>query len=165
MGWLWDSLGQDHKAQTAMAWSSCTHKNPKGYLLWVAMPAPPTIRAKEEMERHHPERPEWHKYGWEWMVWRGYYIKGCMEGILWSWSWKLQRTNDYWTINTCSSASYLWGVQWNLPLRKWQAARDTNAQLRRKPVWEQKGAVQCVACSHWFRSKGGLTVHTCSPGS
>ena len=36
---------------------------------------------------------------------------------------------------------------------------------RRKPVWEQKGTVQFVACSCWFRSKKGLTVHTCSPGS
>ena len=31
--------------------------------LWVAMSAPPTIRAKEEMERRHQERLEGHIYG------------------------------------------------------------------------------------------------------
>ena len=36
---------------------------------------------------------------------------------------------------------------------------------RRKTVWEQKGAVQYVSCSRWFRSKGELTVYTCSPNS
>ena len=28
-----------------------------------------------------------------------------------------------------------------------------------KPVWEQRGAVQCADCQKWFRSRGGLAVH------
>ena len=32
---------------------------------------------------------------------------------------------------------------------------------RFKPVWKQRGAVQCMACQQWFCSKGGLTVHRC----
>jgi len=35
---------------------------------------------------------------------------------------------------------------------------------RRKPVNEQRGAVQCEVCLKWFRSKGGLAVRRCSPG-
>ena len=27
---------------------------------------------------------------------------------------------------------------------------------------EQEGAVQCVVCKRWFRSRGGLAVHRCS---
>ena len=50
-------------------------------------------------------------------------------------------------------------------LRESDRKRHKCSSERRKPVWEQKGAVQCVACSRWFRSKGGLTVHTCSSGS
>ena len=34
---------------------------------------------------------------------------------------------------------------------------------RQKPVSEQRGALQCPACKKWFRSRGGFTVHTCSP--
>ena len=34
---------------------------------------------------------------------------------------------------------------------------------RRKPISEQHGAIQCTACSRWFRSRGGLAVHTCRP--
>ena len=36
---------------------------------------------------------------------------------------------------------------------------------RRKPVWEQRGAVQCGECLAWFRSRGGLAVHRCRPGT
>ena len=32
---------------------------------------------------------------------------------------------------------------------------------RRKPVSEQRGAVQCQTCRRWFRSKGGMAVHSC----
>ena len=31
---------------------------------------------------------------------------------------------------------------------------------RQKPVYEQAGVVQCEVCSRWFRSFGGLAVHT-----
>ena len=34
---------------------------------------------------------------------------------------------------------------------------------RRKLVWEQKGAVQCLLCQKWFRSKGGITIHRYVP--
>ncbi len=34
---------------------------------------------------------------------------------------------------------------------------------RRKPVREQRGAVQCVTCMKWFLSRGRLAVHTCRP--
>ena len=33
---------------------------------------------------------------------------------------------------------------------------------RRKPVWEQHGAVQCERCHKWFRSRGGMAVHRCN---
>ena len=32
---------------------------------------------------------------------------------------------------------------------------------RSKPVHLQKGAIMCMICNKWFKSKGGLTVHTC----
>ena len=32
---------------------------------------------------------------------------------------------------------------------------------RQKPVSQQRGAVQCGTCHKWFRSKGGLAVHSC----
>ena len=32
---------------------------------------------------------------------------------------------------------------------------------RRKPVSQQKGAVHCVTCCSWFKSRGGLAVHMC----
>ena len=36
---------------------------------------------------------------------------------------------------------------------------------RAKPVEEQTGAVQCVVCQQWFRSKGGHAIHKCrQPG-
>ena len=34
---------------------------------------------------------------------------------------------------------------------------------RNKPVSEQRGAAQCQTCRKWFRSRGGLAVHTCRP--
>ena len=34
---------------------------------------------------------------------------------------------------------------------------------RWKHICEQHGAVQCVNCHRWFRSRGGLSVHRCSP--
>ena len=33
---------------------------------------------------------------------------------------------------------------------------------RNKPVNQQKGAAQCQSCRKWFRSKGGMAVHTCN---
>ena len=36
---------------------------------------------------------------------------------------------------------------------------------RRKPVWEQCGAVQCGECLAWFQSRRGLAVHRCRPGT
>ena len=32
---------------------------------------------------------------------------------------------------------------------------------RSKPVHLQKGAIKCMTCNKWFKSKGGLSVHTC----
>ena len=34
---------------------------------------------------------------------------------------------------------------------------------RSLPVNKQKGAAQCQSCNRWFRSRGGLAVHTCRP--
>ena len=36
---------------------------------------------------------------------------------------------------------------------------------RQKPVSEQRGAAQCLQCLKWFRSRGGLALHRCVPGS
>ena len=34
---------------------------------------------------------------------------------------------------------------------------------RRKPISEQKGAVQCPRCFKWFKSMGGRAIHICVP--
>ena len=34
---------------------------------------------------------------------------------------------------------------------------------RLRPIQEQRGAVQCGRCQLWFRSSGGLAVHSCHP--
>ena len=34
---------------------------------------------------------------------------------------------------------------------------------RRKPISEQKGAVQCPRCFKWLKNMGGRAVHTCVP--
>ena len=34
---------------------------------------------------------------------------------------------------------------------------------RSLPVSKQKGAAQCQLCNRWFRSRGGLAVHTYRP--
>ena len=36
---------------------------------------------------------------------------------------------------------------------------------RSKPVCAQTGAVQCQIRGRWFKSRGGLAVHNCRPGS
>ena len=36
---------------------------------------------------------------------------------------------------------------------------------RQKPVSEQRGSTQCTTCDRWFRSRGGLAVHHCRPGT
>ncbi len=41
--------------------------------------------------------------------------------------------------------------------------RHKCSEERRKPVREQKGAVQCMTCKKWFLSRGGLAVHSCKP--
>ena len=32
---------------------------------------------------------------------------------------------------------------------------------RMMPVSEQRGAAQCLKCREWFRSRGGLALHSC----
>ena len=39
------------------------------------------------------------------------------------------------------------------------------AAERQKPVSKQRGAAQCLQCLKWFRSRGGLALHRCVPGS
>ena len=45
--------------------------------------------------------------------------------------------------------------------RERDRARHKCIAGRRRPVREQTGAVQCVSCGRWFRSRGGLAVHRC----
>ena len=45
--------------------------------------------------------------------------------------------------------------------RESDKARHKCAAERRRPVREQKGAVQYEKCMRWFCSRGGLTVHRC----
>jgi len=45
--------------------------------------------------------------------------------------------------------------------RESDKARHKCLSGRAKPVREQAGAVQCERCERWFRSRGGLAVHTC----
>ena len=40
--------------------------------------------------------------------------------------------------------------------------RRESRSEREKPLWAQRGATQCLVCSRWFRSKGGMAVHRCS---
>ena len=48
----------------------------------------------------------------------------------------------------------------------WESDKKRHKCLaeRQKPVSEQLGSVQCLQCKKWFRSRGGLAVHTCRPG-
>ena len=148
-----------------MAWSSCTHarrKNLKCYLLWVAMSAPPTIRIKEEIERRHPEKDINLDEG-EW------YDKATTSKATWSASCGLDLETYRGQRATEPSIPVVRQVTYEVCSRTFHRESDKKrhkcSSERRKPVWEQKGAVQCVACSHWFRSKGRLTVHTSTPGS
>ena len=43
--------------------------------------------------------------------------------------------------------------------------RGTSVQLRGRSLSEQRGAAQCLQCLKWFRSRGGLALHRCEPGS
>ena len=45
--------------------------------------------------------------------------------------------------------------------RQSDKARHKCMKERRKPIRKQQGAMQCLNCFKWFRSKGGLTVHRC----
>ena len=47
--------------------------------------------------------------------------------------------------------------------READKARHKCLSERAKPVDEQRGSVKCDACGRWFRSRGGLAVHRCSP--
>ena len=47
--------------------------------------------------------------------------------------------------------------------REGDKKRHKCSSERRKPVSEQRGAVQCEFCHRWFRSRGGHSVHTCRP--
>lgn len=57
--------------------------------------------------------------------------------------------------------------QCNVCLRSFRRDSDRKRHKctseRSKPVCQQKGAVLCQVCQRWFRSKGGLAVHTCRP--
>ena len=44
--------------------------------------------------------------------------------------------------------------------------RHKCAAERKKPVSQQRGAVQCGTCHRWFKRRGGMAVHVCrQPGS
>ena len=49
--------------------------------------------------------------------------------------------------------------------RESDKARHKCVNERRKPISEQQGATQCLQCTRWFRSRGGLAVHRCVPQS
>ena len=48
-----------------------------------------------------------------------------------------------------------------------EGVRQGKAQVHcraehQKPVQEQEGAVECLMCGCWLRSRGGLAVHRCA---
>ena len=47
--------------------------------------------------------------------------------------------------------------------RRFRRESDKNkcVEERNRPIYEQRGAIQCGICKRWFRSCGGLTVHVC----
>ena len=47
--------------------------------------------------------------------------------------------------------------------READKARHKCVGERSRPVEQQRGSVQCDVCGRWFRSRGGLAVHRCSP--
>ena len=47
--------------------------------------------------------------------------------------------------------------------RESDKARHKCVNERRKPIREQQGATQCLQCTRWFQSRGGLAVHLCVP--
>ena len=48
--------------------------------------------------------------------------------------------------------------------RESDKARDKCISERKKPIHQQAGAIQCLNCERWLKSKGGLKVHKCRPG-
>ena len=46
--------------------------------------------------------------------------------------------------------------------RESDKARHKCTAERQKPVQEQEGAVECLMCGRWLRSRGGLAVHRCA---
>ena len=58
-------------------------------------------------------------------------------------------------------------IQCEQCLRKFRRESDRKRHKctseRRKPISEQRGAAQCPACKRWFLSRGGLSVHRCTP--
>ena len=47
--------------------------------------------------------------------------------------------------------------------RESDKARYKCVSEKKKLVHQQAGAIQCVNCERWFKSKGGLKVHRCRP--
>ena len=53
-----------------------------------------------------------------------------------------------------------WNVQGiNIPEWNWHKCIEE----RNTPISEKSESVQCPDCARWFRSRGCLTVHQCSP--
>ena len=41
-----------------------------------------------------------------------------------------------------------------------EADKDKCQEEREKPVWQQRGVIECLVCERWFKSRG-VTVHRC----
>ena len=87
---------------------------------------------------------------------RGNPIKGKLAQDVWSRRWR----NDN-RARPRHRARYNASVCGRYFRRECDRVRHKCTAERQRPVCEQRGAVQCPTCSHWFRSKGGLAVHRC----
>ena len=145
------TCGQDARSQ-----------DPQVSAVWVAVTTSPTRRPTKEMEGCDQERPEgaedeWYEEAGSRAGWRAMCRLGMEE---------LAETRQ----SQRQRAAATRDVECEVCGRKFRRESDRKRHKcvdeRRKPVSQQKGAVQCGSCRRWFRSRGGLAVHVCSrPGS
>ena len=138
-----------------------SHRMPKQTLFgWLPQPRPrcgPRRRRKDvilsDLKGIEVDEGEW--YGeatTSRAAWRAIYRSGIEDHQ------ELQSSTAEQHTNQVECQQCLWKFR-----RESDRKRHKCVAERRKPISEQHGAIQCTPCSVWFRSRGGLAVHTCRP--
>ena len=134
------------------------HRMPKMALFgWLPQPRPPGGPKKrwrdmirQDLKALGISETEWYKHTSQRDCWRTIYRKGLTDQC----SQQQLRSSQPQSQVTCEGCGRSF-------CRAGDKARHKCIDERRKPVHEQRGAVQCSSCSRWFRSRGGLSVHRC----